>query len=152
MKAHWIIDRFGIVLRLYDRRRWGLLFVIGYLTAVLGGCGGSETASDSAQGTFSYGHPGVTGGGSTGSTAPSGRLARLVSGTSGEDLTVELATTAMTIRAGTFQRDYKALLMDLGGELTQKANLKFIRVCPSDSEPLTLMGPLPERMHRATSR
>ncbi len=107
----------------------GLVF---FVLLILNACGGSGSSGDGAPSTSSYGHPGATGatggstaGGTTGE-APLGRLSRLAEGKSGEDFTIELATTSVTIRSGTFQENYQALLTDLAGEITDSPSLKLL--------------------------
>ncbi|NBX24022.1 MAG: hypothetical protein EBR52_07950, partial [Microbacteriaceae bacterium] len=99
---------------------------------VLVSCGGSGTGADSAPSGGSYGHPGASsGGGSAGggvSSVVSGRLTRILDGKAGEDLTIELGTTSITIRAGTFQRDYQAVVTDLAGEFTESSSIKFLNL------------------------
>ncbi|MEY4631232.1 MAG: hypothetical protein RIQ81_1352, partial [Pseudomonadota bacterium] len=85
-----------------------------------GGSGSEETGNPSRP----YGHPGATGGGSTNTTQ--GRLAKLVDGEISDDLTVELATTSLTVRGGTYQTAYQALLTDLAGEIIESNSLKLL--------------------------
>ena len=105
--------------------------VASILMSVLASCGGSGTGADSAPSGGSYGHPGASSGGSAGggvSSVVTGRLTRIVDGKAGEDLTIELGTTSITIRAGTFQRDYQAVVTDLAGEFTESSSIKFLNL------------------------
>ena len=99
---------------------------------IISSCGGSGSSGDGGPSTFNYGHPGATGGQTTGGTTstgistPSGRLAKISDGISSVDLTLGLATTSVTIRSGTFQENYQALLTDLAGEITDSSSLKLL--------------------------